>query len=213
VSLQVAFLGARLRGGKPQASHWRLVLVMSLAGVRGAITLAGVLTLPLTLGDGTPLPGRDIAIFLAAGVIVMSLVLATVALPRALRGLDRESESDQARRVAENRMRSRGGAAAIRAIESAQKAAASNRIDADLYEQVSMRLIERYRQRIERYASGEDVAVPAADVDRIERELRLLGLRAEREEILRVGQGHGVDELLERKLVREIDLQEAQYSG
>ena len=38
---------------------------MSVAGVRGAITLAGVLTLPLVLNDGTPFPARDLAIFLA----------------------------------------------------------------------------------------------------------------------------------------------------
>lgn len=69
------------------AGHHRLVLAMSLAGVRGAITLAGVMTLPRLLPDGQPFPGRDLAIALAAGVIVVSLLLATVALPPVLRGL------------------------------------------------------------------------------------------------------------------------------
>ena len=61
---------------------------MSLAGVRGAITLAGILTLPLALDDGTPFPARDLAIFLAAGVIVVTLLAATFALPPILRGLE-----------------------------------------------------------------------------------------------------------------------------
>lgn len=45
--------------------HWRIIGAMSFAGVRGAITLAGVLTLPLTMSDGSPFPARDLAIFLA----------------------------------------------------------------------------------------------------------------------------------------------------
>ena len=56
---------------------WRLVLVTSLAGVRGAITLAGILTLPLLMPDGSAFPVRDLAIFLAACVIILSLITAT----------------------------------------------------------------------------------------------------------------------------------------
>src|SRR3546814_13924586 len=76
---------------------------MSFAGVRGAITLAGVLTLPLALNDGSPFPARDLAIFLAAGVIIVSLLLATIALPLLLRGLvmppdpSKQAEEDEAR--------------------------------------------------------------------------------------------------------------------
>jgi CPA1 family monovalent cation:H+ antiporter len=47
--------------------------------VRGAITLAGVLTLPLVFPDGSPLPTRDLATLLAASVIVLSLMVASVA--------------------------------------------------------------------------------------------------------------------------------------
>lgn len=59
----------------------RLVLVLSIAGVRGAVTLAGVMTLPLTLADGSPFPARDLAIFLASVVIIVSLLTASLALP------------------------------------------------------------------------------------------------------------------------------------
>jgi NhaP-type Na+/H+ or K+/H+ antiporter len=60
-------------------------------GARGAITLAGVMTMPLLLADGTPFPARGLAIFLAAGVIILSLVAANVALPR-LRRRPRRAE-------------------------------------------------------------------------------------------------------------------------
>ncbi|MGQ7883105.1 Na+/H+ antiporter, partial [Burkholderia pseudomallei] len=65
----------------------RTIAVMTVGGVRGAITLAGVLSIPVALGDGTPLAGRDTAIFVASGVILGSLVVAVIALPLLLRGV------------------------------------------------------------------------------------------------------------------------------
>ncbi|MEO7468261.1 MAG: Na+/H+ antiporter, partial [Sphingobium limneticum] len=86
-SLHLTILRKTQRTGEMQSPEWRLVAATSFAGVRGAITLAGVLTLPLALNDGTPFPARDLAIFLAAGVIVVSLILASIALPFLLKGL------------------------------------------------------------------------------------------------------------------------------
>lgn len=48
----------------------RHMLLATFAGVRGAITLAGVLSIPLLLPDGTPFPGRYLLVFLATGVIL-----------------------------------------------------------------------------------------------------------------------------------------------
>jgi NhaP-type Na+/H+ or K+/H+ antiporter len=79
------------RGEQRRSPGWRLIAATSLAGVRGAITLAGILTLPLALLDGTPFPGRDLAIFLAAGVIIVSMTAASLGLPFLLtrrKGLD-----------------------------------------------------------------------------------------------------------------------------
>src|SRR3546814_15650463 len=104
---------------------------MSFAGVRGAITLAGVLTLPLALDDGTPFPARDLAIFLAAGVIIVSLILATIALPLLLRGL--VMPPDPSRQAEEDAARVATAEAAIRAIEQRQHALAAKHGEADLY--------------------------------------------------------------------------------
>src|SRR5690606_27953894 len=67
-------------------AHGCMMLVLSFAGVRGTITLAGVMTLPLVLQDGSSFPARDLAIFLAAMVIILSMVIASVGLPALLRG-------------------------------------------------------------------------------------------------------------------------------
>jgi CPA1 family monovalent cation:H+ antiporter len=74
--------------------NWRTVAAMSFAGVRGAITLAGVLTLPLIMNDGSPFPARDLAIFLAMGVIIVSLIVASLGLPWLLRDLEIPAEDD-----------------------------------------------------------------------------------------------------------------------
>jgi Na+/H+ antiporter len=56
-------------------------LITTLAGVRGAVTMAGVLTVPAVLGNGETFPARSLLIFIAAGVILLLLILAMVFLP------------------------------------------------------------------------------------------------------------------------------------
>lgn len=57
------------------------LLILSVSGVRGTITLAGAFSIPLLLHNGDHFPQRDLMIFLAAGVILLSLVVASIALP------------------------------------------------------------------------------------------------------------------------------------
>jgi len=192
-------------------TSWRLVLAISLAGVRGAVTLAGVLTLPLAMNDGTPFPARDLAVLLAAGVIILSLVMATVGLPHVLRGLDLPKEILHSQ--TENRARTAGAEAAILAIEKAQLAMADDHPDLAHHADVSKRIVDMYQQRIGRYAGGDADAAVRGEDDDIERQLRLVGLGAERTEILRTSHRHGVGDLALRAIVRELDLQEARYGG
>ena len=85
ISFRLTAFLSTLRGETPvERPTLRLIAAMSVTGVRGAITLAGVLSLPLVLADGTAFPTRDLAIFLAASVIIGSLTAATLTLPRLL---------------------------------------------------------------------------------------------------------------------------------
>ncbi|MGH6978224.1 MAG: Na+/H+ antiporter, partial [Brevundimonas sp.] len=129
-SLKFTLFRRRGKSAPPKVGL-RLVAVMSLAGVRGAITLAGILTLPFVLGDGTPMPARNLAIFLAAGVIIVSLVLATVALPRLLKGIELPPEPSHL--AEEDRSRIAAASAAMRAIENTQHAMAEGKNNPDLY--------------------------------------------------------------------------------
>ena len=213
-SIRLTQFHPRNRGPR-QPTNLRLVMVISLAGVRGAITLAGILTLPFALADGTPLPARNMAIFLAASVIIVSLVIATLALPRLMRGIELPPEPSHQRE--EDRSRVAAASAAIRAIEDAQHAMAEGKDNPDLYAETATRLMEVYRRRIalhdrdaETEIEGEDNPTQRA-ADDIERRLRLAGLAAERRELTRLARAHELDEVTVRRLVREVDLQELRY--
>ena len=209
-SLRLTLFRKRHKGPQ-QKVGLRLTAVMSLAGVRGAITLAGILTVPFTLDDGTPMPARTMAIFLAAGVIIVSLLVATFALPKLLKNVELPPEPSHQREEDEGRVAAAG--AALRAIEDASHDMAEGKPNPDLYSDIASRLMEIYRHRIEsRTRTDEDDVEAARLADAVERRLRLVGLGAEREELRRLARSREIDEATAKKLIREIDLQELRYS-
>ncbi|GER67915.1 sodium, potassium, lithium and rubidium/H(+) antiporter [Weizmannia acidilactici] len=81
---------------KPSVKH---TMITTVSGVRGAVTLAGAFSIPYYLVNGEPFPERSLLIFIAAGVILLTLLIASVLLPVLAR---RESEkTDQSERKAE----------------------------------------------------------------------------------------------------------------
>ena len=209
-SLKLTLYRRRLQEPQPKVGL-RLVMVMSLAGVRGAITLAGILTLPFALADGSPMPSRSLAIFLAAGVIIVSLVVATIALPRLLKNVELPPEPSHLQE--EDRSRVAAAEAALRAIEDVSHEMAEGKSNPDLYSDVASRLMEIYRRRIENRTHAEDDdGELVRQMDEIEQQLRLAGLAAEREEIGRLARSRRIDEATHKKLIRELDLQELRFS-
>ncbi len=211
-SLRLTVLRARYRGEQRTEPNRRLIIATSLAGVRGAITLAGVLTLPLLLPDGTPFPARDLAVFLAAAVILLSLLLASVALPRILKGL--EVPAEPARQREEDHARREAAGAAIAAIEKARHDLphqADDAGDADVYAGVAAHLIDLYQRRVDDGVLSDVEAEELHQADRAERALRLVALRAERERIFNLARISQISDETSRKLVREIDLVESRY--
>ncbi|OWR30170.1 Na+/H+ antiporter [Saccharibacillus sp. O23] len=73
---------------------FKSALIFSLAGVRGTITLASTLSLPFILNDGSEFPQRDLIIFLAAGVILWTLLAANYLLPLLIDGEEQSEHED-----------------------------------------------------------------------------------------------------------------------
>lgn len=199
----------RFLKNKPmEFSHYntRDILIASFAGVRGAVTLAGVLSIPLFLPDGTPFPARYELIFIAAGVILFSLLVGVVMLPLLLRHVE-SPDHGQARKE-ERTARAAIAEVALVAIEKMEQRLMTDseqNIDDQLIKEVSARVIGDLRRRSE----GRNDMENSFQAEDLERRFRLAALRAERGELyhLRATQQISNDTL--QKLLRDLDLLEA----
>ncbi|TAN03353.1 MAG: Na+/H+ antiporter [Rhodanobacteraceae bacterium] len=212
VSLRVNLFRQRRAGAQVTSPGWRLILATSLAGVRGAVTLAGILTLPLLLPDRSPFPVRGLAIYLAAAVILLSLIGASVGLPQLLKGLKLPDEPATQRE--EDRARSAAACAAIESIKQTQHEMLEHAspAEADLYANAASRVIAIYQRRAQASApSDEKAARVLRKADSVERKLRLSALRAERAEYFNLARQRKLSDETSRKLVREVDLIESRY--
>ncbi len=211
ISLRLTLARAARRGAAVQKPGWKLIAATTFAGVRGALTLAGVLTLPLTLGDGSPFPARDLAILLAGGTIIVSLLVASVSLPYLMRGIELPPEPTY--QAEETAARTKAAEAAIRAVERAQRSRAVGDDEGDLYADASSRIVDLYRRQLKRGGEiGADAERERA-LGRVERELRLIGLRAERKALLRFDRSGELPHDLAKRLTRDVDLMETRLTG
>lgn len=86
-------LSATLRARDPMPS-WKGLFLISWTGMRGIVTLAAALALPMTTGTGAPFPFRSEIILISFAVILVTLVLQGLSLPPIIRWLRLEAEDD-----------------------------------------------------------------------------------------------------------------------
>jgi len=67
------------------APGWRLPLVAGYAGMRGVVSLAAALSIPLLANDGQPFPQRNLLLFITFVVILVTLVGQGLTLPLLIR--------------------------------------------------------------------------------------------------------------------------------
>lgn len=213
---------ARIRGNQAQRISMRLMGVSTIAGIRGTITLAAALSFPHVM-HGSQFPNRDLLIFIATGVILMTLAIASIGMPLLLKNLD--VPSDERIRQEERQARQMASKAAIQRIEQyrQQRIEAMNNANGDqndpelndrllVYTDVSTQILSDYQERI----AVEDDRVSCDRLElmhEVERELRIEALHAERREIYRLRSRHRINDELLHRLVGEIDLAETALTG
>lgn len=184
--------------------------LLTVGGVRGAVTLAGVMSVPLLISAGQDFPERDLLIFIAAGVILLSLVSACVALPLLLRGVTRSPDERLEQEVQEAWRRT--AEAAIRALEAEQLSDAGASQDASVASmavELKGRLMAEYRDQLDSYNHTAEARAVAEQMDLLERRLRLQALRAQRLELYELHRQHLVGDEVVRQVLGELDLSEA----
>ncbi|TLX60959.1 Na+/H+ antiporter [Stutzerimonas nosocomialis] len=198
----------RLRGAPVEDKSLGLFSALSaVAGVRGAITLAGVLSVPLMIGD-TPFPGRDLMIFLAAAVIILSLLVGALGVPFFLKRMPHNDFEEHEREL--QKARRQAAQAAVGWLENWRQENASSDVDRSaLQSEVAERVIESYRQDLEALMDREDMANQARRTRTLEIELRLQAIAVQRKELLRMRKRHDIDEQMLQALIRDLDYDEA----
>ncbi|QJI42104.1 Na+/H+ antiporter [Pseudomonas sp. ADAK2] len=179
--------------------------LLTVGGVRGAVTLAGVLSVPLLMGD-EGFPERDLLIFIAAGVILLSLIAACIALPLLLRGIEK-SPDDKRRNEVRDAWR-KTAEAAIHALE-VEEAKPADAAEAALAAELKARIMSEYRHQLEVFNDSAEAQALAFQMDLLERRLRLKALRAQRLELYSLSRHHQIGDDVLREVLGELDLSEA----
>lgn len=187
----------------------RELLIASFAGVRGAITLAGALSIPLIL-NGAEFPARYQIVFLATGVILFSLLCGVIMLPILLRGL---TSTDQAKLSQEQKLAKHAmSEVAIESLEKLQERLQNNseeNIDPHLLAEVSSKVIGSLR----RYSDDAEKQEDMERAEQLERRFRLTALRAERGELYHLRATQKISNSTLETLVYELDLSEKILTG
>lgn len=72
---------------------WKNSMIISWAGMRGIVSLASALSLPLVLSDGSPFVQRESVIFISVVVVLITLIIQGLTLPLVVKALDRANEN------------------------------------------------------------------------------------------------------------------------
>ena len=184
--------------------------LLTVGGVRGAVTLAGVMSVPLLISEGLDFPERELLIFIAAGVILLSLVSACIALPILLRGIPKSPDDDLRKEVREAWRRT--AEAAIHALETEEVVAPLTPTDAAqaaLAAELKARLMSEYRHQLEVFNDSAEAQALASQMDLLESRLRLKALRAQRLELYSLRRHHEIGDDALREILKDLDMSEA----
>jgi CPA1 family monovalent cation:H+ antiporter len=181
---------------------WRNVFVVAWTGLRGGISLAAALALPLSIQTGRAFPERDRLIALTFGVILVTLVGQGLSLIPLIRGLslapdeEPEHERQQVRVIA-----------AQAALTRLQELSEQAWVPTTFY----THLLSRYQDKA-RYASEQLDGVQPQQGAAISAKQRLRReiIEAERTAVIGLRDKGQIDDEVLREMERELDLEEQQ---
>jgi Na+/H+ antiporter len=193
------FLIRRIRERDPYPT-WRIPLVLGWAGMRGGVSLAAALAIPLTIEGGAPFPGREIIIFLASSVILATLVLQGLTLPLLIKlvGL----EDDGAAAIEEAKARIRAAESALTRLEELVEAGEVREDTAERIRGLYNFRADRFRERLDDDRS--EIEERSQAFQQIRREL----LRAEEEAVLELRRTGVISDDVMHRILRDLALEE-----
>lgn len=173
---------------------WTHLVVLSWAGMRGVVSLAVALALPLRF------PGRDIIVFLAFCAILVSLVVQGTTLGPLIKRLGVVEEETEGPSEEEVAVRRHITAAALSAVEA--------RVNDPEHGDAASELVEEYKDRVEQIARLDDDGARESGRLAQELQLRLDAIDASRVSLIERRDDHGEEP--SRAITEELDLEEEQ---
>lgn len=192
---------------------WQHTLLIAWTGMRGAVSLAAALALPLSIDAGAGFPNRELIIFLTFSVILATLVIQGLSLPPLIKLLDVDDSEEQTQlELEEVQARLQAVGAALDRLDelSAEEWALDDTIE-------RVRAAYSYRQR--RFSArspdsefdggidgdGIDYETRAEAYQRLVREL----LNAQRAALIDLRDQGQINDAVMRRLERELDLEDS----
>jgi Na+/H+ antiporter len=196
------WLSSSLRERDP-APPWQFVAFVSWAGMRGGVTLAAALAIPLETDSGAPFPDRPLVIFLAFTVVLSTLVIQGLTLPAVVRILGLEEETEEIlREEAVARIR-----AAEAALERLEELVGEGWVRPDTAERVRALYGFRTNRFQARMDDGDDGEIEERSIayQRLRHEL----LEAERAAVVTLRNKGEISEEVMQRVSRDLDLEES----
>jgi CPA1 family monovalent cation:H+ antiporter len=187
---------------RPRRVGARPRLVVAWAGMRGAVSLAAALAIPLRTDAGTPFPERDLIIFLTFAVIFATLVVQGLSLPALIRRLGVTTDGTEDR----EELRARLGAAKA-ALAQLDELADEDWTRDDTIER--MRALYQYRKRRLAARAGKIEDDGYEDRSLAYQQMVQSVLRAQRDALVQMRNDREISNEVMTRLVRELDLEES----
>jgi Na+/H+ antiporter len=198
----------RLLRNRYLGAPWQESLVMVWSGMRGAVSLAAALAIPLVTGTGEAFPGRDLILFLTFSAILATLVLQGLTLGPLIGWLRLEGD-EEADTLAELKARLKGAYAALERVEQLREDEGGSPGALE-----SMR--EHYEERIQRYENGLQAGGATREYTESSstwRNWRRELIVAEREAITSLRNRGEISPEIMRRIQRDLDLEESRIGG
>ena len=184
----------------------RLVFLTGWAGIRGSVTLAAALSIPLLTTSGAPFPERDLIILLAASVIVITLLVNGLTLPLFIHALKIRGDGIAEREERAARMAT--GQAAIGALRQLLPGLTKPEEAA-----FAQSLLAQYERRLQRHSANAERRHQLDALHESERQIWLAAVTAERAELMQMHDENAINDEVLRVLQSDIDLEEALVVG
>jgi CPA1 family monovalent cation:H+ antiporter len=184
-----------------------VLAVLSWSGMRGAITLAAALALPLSTDAGDRFPQRNLVIFLAFSVIVVTLVVQGLTLPALVRAVNLPTDPREEEEEA---------LAWVRATEAGIARLEELHNEPWVKPAVVARLRDTFELRLAQYAARAEGGEKNQKVEkhvRASRRLRRAILDAERDALVELRRSGEISDAVERRVRRELDFEDARLGG